>query len=292
MKTSAQNFTSITYKVPPLPPRPPDGHKGTFGHVLVVGGHDQMIGAPVLAATAALRMGSGLVQIAVDKSILPACLCITPELIGLGLTRNNINQLAAAAGRCDALIVGPGLGQSIAAGKRLRCLTRLAKPIVMDADALNLIAAAGRWPRDFVARAILTPHPGEMKRLASLFGRGDVPTDEQGRIAIALEAARAFGQVVILKGHRSVITDGRRVYINRAGDVTLAKAGSGDVLSGIVGGLLGQGMERFEAACLAAHIHGLAGQIAGATFGQRSAIATEVIACIHQAIARLPKSAR
>src|SRR5205085_9146149 len=102
------------------------------------------------------------------------------------------------------------------------------------------------------------------KRLGKLIGRTDVPTDEAGRIDIATEAARAFGQIVVLKGDRTVVTDGDRVYVNRTGDSTLSKAGTGDVLSGIVGTLLGQAMDRFDAACAAVHIHGRSGEIAGA----------------------------
>jgi NAD(P)H-hydrate epimerase len=275
--------------IPPLPARPADGHKGTFGRVLVVGGHEEMIGAPVMAGTAALRTGSGLVQIAVAKSILAACLSITPELIGLGLGRATVGKLLKAADESDALIVGPGLGQSDEAAKRLERLIRVEKPMVVDADALNLIAAMKRWPADFAAHAVLTPHPGEMKRLGGLIGWNQVPQDEAGRIQIATAAARAFGQVLVLKGNRTVVTDGKRVYVNITGDVTLAKAGTGDVLSGIIGSLLGQGMERFEAAALGTHLHGLAGQIAGERFGQRSAVAMEVAACISEAMQRIAK---
>jgi NAD(P)H-hydrate epimerase len=245
-----------------------------------------MIGAPVMAGTAALRMGSGLVQIAVAKSILAACLSITPALIGMGLGRTTIGKLLKAADESDAVIVGPGLGRSEEAEKRVRRLIQLDKPMVVDADALNLIAAMKRWPADFKAQGVLTPHPGEMKRLGTLIGRGDVPKDEEGRIDIATAAARAFGQVIVLKGNRTVVADGKRVYVNTTGDVTLAKAGTGDVLSGIIGSLLGQGMERFDAAVLGTHVHGLAGQIAGERFGQRSAVAMEVAGCIGEAVKR------
>ncbi len=271
-------------QLPALPARPEDGHKGTFGRVLVVGGHEAMIGAPVLAGTAALRMGSGLVQIAVAKSILAACLSITPELIGLGLGEGEMDGLMEAAEAADAVIVGPGLGQSRAAGERLGRLIQLKRPMVIDADALNLIAGMERWPEGFKAQAVLTPHPGEMKRLGALFGRQEVPSDAAGRLAIAREAAQAFGQVVVLKGRRTVVTDGGRVYVNMTGDVTLAKAGTGDVLSGIIGSLLGQGLDRFDAAVLGTHIHGHAGEAAGRRYGQRSALAREVIESIAAAI--------
>src|ERR671917_252712 len=184
---------------PALPPRPLDGHKGAFGRVLVVGGNDGMIGAPVLAGTAALRMGAGLVQIAVPRSILAACLSITPELIGLGLGKAaGKDELLAAGEKADASVIGPGLGRTPEAEARLTRLIRLDKPMVVDADGLNLLADMKKWPSFFKAKAVLTPHPGEMARLGKLIGRKEVPTDEARRIEIAAEAADAFGQVVVL----------------------------------------------------------------------------------------------
>src|SRR3954464_11889065 len=157
---------------PPLPPRPADGHKGTFGRVLVVGGNDGMVGAPVLAGTAALRTGAGLVQLAGPRAILHACLSITPELIGLGLGKAaGKDELLVAGESADAIVIGPGLGRTPEAEARLTRLIRLDKPMVVDADGLNLLAGMKRWPSYFKARAVLTPHPGEMKRLAKLLGR-------------------------------------------------------------------------------------------------------------------------
>jgi ADP-dependent NAD(P)H-hydrate dehydratase len=271
---------------PALPPRPVEGHKGSFGRVLVVGGNDGMIGAPVLAGTAALRMGAGLVQLAVPRSILPACLTITPELIGLGLGKAaGKDQLLEAGEKADAVVIGPGLGRTPEAEARLTRLVRLDKPMVIDADGLNLLAAMKKWPSYFKARAVLTPHPGEMARLGRLIRRTDVPSDDEGRIDIASAAAEAFGQVVVLKGERTVVTDGRRVYVNQTGNSALAKAGTGDVLSGILGTLLAQKMDRFDAACLAVHLHGRAGELAGGTIGMRSTLARDVVDAIAAAAA-------
>src|SRR5438067_9774422 len=147
---------------PALPDRPTSGHKGLFGRILVVGGNDGMIGAPVLAGTAALRMGSGLVQIAVPRSILPYALSITPELIGLALGKAaGKDQLLEAAESADAIAIGPAPGKTPEAMGRLTRLVRLAKPMVVDADALNLLASLKRWPGYFKASGVLTPHPGE-----------------------------------------------------------------------------------------------------------------------------------
>src|SRR3954469_1899416 len=232
-----------------LPVRRADGNKGTFGRVLVVGGNDEMIGAPTLAGTAALRMGAGLVQIAVPKAIVGACLSITPELIALGLGKTGKDGLLSAAEAADALVIGPGMGQSPESAERLDRLIRVEKPMVLDADGLNLLAREKKWPKDFKGKAVLTPHPGEMGRLVKLLGKETMPTDDAGRLELARQAASAFGQTVLLKGHRTVVTDGQRNYINQTGDSTLSKAGAGDVLSGIIGCLLGQQMSGFDAAC-------------------------------------------
>jgi len=271
--------------LPKLPERPAEGHKGLFGRVLIVGGNPEMLGAPVLAGTAALRSGAGLVQIAVPREILPAALSVTPELIGLGLaTKADDARLLEAAERADAVVVGPGLGASAAAKSRLMRLIKLDKRMVLDADALNMLSSQKRWPVTFRANAILTPHPGEMKRLARLFGRSEVPSDDEGRIDIATVAARRFRQVVALKGHRTVVTDGSRVYVNDTGDSTLSKAGSGDVLSGIIVTLIAQEMEVFDAACAGVWIHGRAGEVAGKRVGRRSALSREVIDAIPEAM--------
>jgi len=262
-----------------------DGHKGLFGRVLIVGGNMEMIGAPVLAGEAALRMGSGLVQVAMPAAVLAAGLSVVPELIGLALDESNASteKLLEAADKADVLALGPGLGQSPTTGKRLDALFRLAKPMVADADALNYLSSLGTWPKSFAARAVLTPHPGDMKRLAKLIGRSDVPQDEKGRIFLAAAAAEAFGQVIVLKGHRTVVTDSEKVYVNHTGDSSLSKAGAGDVLSGMLASLIGQGMAPFDAACAAVHLHGLAGEIAGKRLGRRSVLARDVIAAISDA---------
>lgn len=280
-------MTEIT-TLPLLPPRPHDGHKGTFGRVLVVGGNDGMIGAPSFSGYAALRTGSGLVQIAVPRSILPHCLTICPELIGLGLGKSaGKDQLLDAGEKADAVAIGPGLGQTPEAFARMQRLVRLPdKPMVLDADALNLLSKQKRWPSYFRAKAVLTPHPGEMKRLMNLLDTDldSVPTDDAGRVELASLAARTFNCVVLLKGARTVITDGDRYRINHTGDSTLSKAGTGDVLTGVITSLLGQHMPPFDAASLGAHLHGLAGELAGKKLGQRSALAREIIDSLPQAI--------
>jgi hydroxyethylthiazole kinase-like uncharacterized protein yjeF len=286
--------------LPKLPPRPVEGHKGLFGRVLVVGGNDEMIGAPVLAGMAALRMGSGLVSVAMPRSVLAAGLSVCPELIGLGLASNrpDVERLADAAEKADAVLVGPGIGTGELTKARLKALVGIRnKPIVVDADALNILATLKHWPEaTFRATAVLTPHPGEMKRLMQLMdvrseereaSSEQLGTDEGYRIEVATRAASEFGHVVVLKGHRTVVSDGRRVYVNSTGDSSLSKAGTGDVLSGVIGCLLGQKMKPFDAACLGVWIHGRAGELAGARMGRRAVLARDVVEALPQAVREL-----
>jgi hydroxyethylthiazole kinase-like uncharacterized protein yjeF len=285
-------------RLPALPARPVEGHKGLFGRVLVVGGNDEMIGAPVLAGMAALRMGAGLVQVGMPSSVLAAGLSVCPELIGLGLRSDSadVEKLVGAAEKADAVVVGPGIGTGDLAKGRLKALVGLAgKAMVVDADGLNILSGLKRWPEaTFRGTAVLTPHPGEMRRLMSLMERSEqreassekLGTDEGYRIEVASGSAFEFGHVVVLKGYRTVVADagGRRVYVNSTGDSSLSKAGTGDVLSGVIGCLLGQRVEPFDAACLGVWIHGRAGEIAGKRLGRRSVLARDVVEGLAEAI--------
>lgn len=264
---------NLITELPALPRRPADGHKGTFGKLLVVGGTETMIGAPMLAARAAYRAGCGLVQVAMPLAVLGPALTLCCEAIGVD--RDDSDALAEAVASADAIVVGPGLGLSSKDSDALTMILAASAPAVLDADALNRLAAADEMPR-LASRHVLTPHPGEMRRLNGWLDRDDVPTDETGRIDLAGHAARTFGCTVLLKGRRTVITDGERARVNPTGDVTLAKAGSGDVLSGLIGSLLAQGMRPFEAACCGSFFHGLAGEHVGLTRSTRSGLAGEV----------------
>ncbi len=269
--------------LPPLPDRPIKGHKGLFGRILIVGGSDTMLGAPVLAGLAALRMGSGLVQIALPAHMLPAALSVTPELIGINRTTSG-REVLEAAEQADVVVIGPGLGQSAESKKLLMALLKLDQSMVIDADALNILARGDKWPSGVKASCVLTPHPGEMKRLGGLIGVSEVPDDDAGRRKLAKQASEAFSQVVVLKGYRTIITNGKRVVMNPTGDSSLSKAGTGDVLSGMIGALIGQGMSLFEAAVAGCHLHGKAGELAGRQLGRRSVLASDVIAALPRAI--------
>lgn len=265
-------------ELPQLPSRPAEGHKGTFGRLMILAGSEGMIGAPAFAGLSALRGGCGLVYVAMNYLLLPTVLGIAPELVGVPLRSpkqdRHFQHLAEAA---DALVVGPGMGLGEEAGERLAWIVELDKPAVVDADALTLLSR-GRIAKEAIKlRGVFTPHPGEMARLASWLKLGEVPSDEAGRLAIASAAAVALAQVVVLKGHHTVITDGHRHRINQTGDSSLAKAGTGDVLSGLIGSLLAQGMQPFDAASLGVHLHGRAGELAGQRLGARSVLARDVI---------------
>ncbi|BAM03529.1 NAD(P)H-hydrate dehydratase [Phycisphaera mikurensis] len=249
---------------PPLPDppdRPADGHKGTFGTVIVLGGSEAMIGAPALAAGAALRGGAGLVKLAVPAAVLPHALGIEPSATGVPLPAD-ASHWPAALDAADpdggaVLAVGPGLGDGDRLLPALDGLLDGPRPLVLDADGLNALAASGRRGAG-PGRRVLTPHPGEFRRLARALGLDADPIHPDRRGAAAAELARAHGCTVVLKGRETRISDGEREATNTTGNPALATAGTGDVLTGLLAGLLAQGMATFEAARLAAHAHGAA----------------------------------
>ncbi len=252
-------------RIPPAPPRPADAHKGSFGTVIVVGGSDTMIGAPALAASAALRGGAGLVKLAVPTAILPYAITIEPGATGIAMGSNADACLAAIDAADEkgsaVLAIGPGLGRSSFAGDLVLKLLGGRRTTVLDADGLNLLAATGKPRPAKGPPLVLTPHPGEFARLIKpLRIQGD-PADVTARPKLAAELASAHDAIVVLKGRRTVVTDGRRVYVNATGNPALATAGSGDVLTGLVAALVAQGMSPFDAAALGSHLHGLAADL-------------------------------
>jgi NAD(P)H-hydrate epimerase len=299
VKSGADDPVESVVELPRLPARPADAHKGHFGRVLVVGGSRGMIGAPALAANAALRGGAGLVTVAVPETVqltvASLCPCATSLALHCGpdgeLTPQAARQMLTAAGRCDVLAVGPGMGVSAGAGQLVTAVLDLKKPVVMDADALNNLARIDRWPERRHCPAVLTPHPGEF---ATLTGRSidEIQADRQGSAvgAIRLWAAEAKAGdaplVVALKGAGTVVTDGRRALVNRTGNPGMATGGTGDVLTGLIAALIGQGMGLFESACLGVHVHGLAGDLAAEKLGQVSTMASDLVELLPQALGR------
>ena len=267
-------------QLPELPQRPVDGHKGLFGRVLVIGGSDGMIGAPAFAALAALRMGCGLAYVASRADLLPFVLTTAPEAVGVPVKQATDEPMTHAIKSADAVVVGPGMGQSQFAEDLLLRAIGCDAPVLIDADGLNLIAAGRVQLKRRPMSTVLTPHPGEMARLGKLLGQETVPDDDAGRLEVASAAAKYFGQIVLLKGARTIITDGERYAMNTTGDSTLSKAGSGDILSGMIGTLLAQMKDPFEAAWLGAYLHGRAGEWVGKRFTPRAALARDIIDAI------------
>ncbi len=307
----------ITREVAPLPTRAPDAHKGQVGRVMIIGGcvgEVTMVGAPALAARAALRSGAGLVQLVVPAAAQVAAIAIEPCATARALPQSGERRgqrssaptpLSALAEDFDAdvVAVGPGLGHSITPEALEELLTHCQKPIVADADALNLLASMKPFDIPNPRRVVLTPHPGEMRRLlAGWCGTGDSPvaaepgTGRSGheraaratpsdRQAAALRLAEAFGTVVVLKGRGTVVTDAERLYINESGNAGMASAGTGDVLTGIIAAMIGQGLAPLEASILGVHLHGLAGDFAAMELGQLPLTAVDLIDALPDAFA-------
>ena len=237
-----------------LPPRRADGHKGDFGRIYVAAGSVGYTGAPVYAAEAASRTGSGLVFVGVPEAVYPivAARCATAMAQPLPEDRA---VLLERMDRCDAAVLGPGLGRSPQAEDlTLFLLEKLEKPLVLDADGINAAAAHIHVLRDRRGPTVVTPHEGEFLRLG-----GDL---SRGREDAALAMARALGCVVVLKGPGTVVAapDGR-VRRNTTGNCGMAKGGSGDILAGMIASLIGQGAEPFDAAACAVWLHGRAGDL-------------------------------
>lgn len=246
-------------------------HKGTRGHVLVVGGAAEMRGAGRLAALAAARAGAGLVTLVGDGEVAAADPIMTRDL-GSGPLAPALARLTGRA----AIVIGPGLGTSSAAAARLAEVLAAGIPAVIDADALNLLAADPARAAAAAGTLVLTPHPGEAGRLLGT-SAAEVEAD---RLAAARTLAARTGAVVVLKGARTVICDGTlgddHCSINPTGGPALATGGSGDVLAGAIGALLAQGLAAVDAARVAVYAHGLAGEQLAAVHGARGAIASDL----------------
>jgi NAD(P)H-hydrate epimerase len=273
----------IVSDIPKLKPRAVDGHKGDYGKVCIIAGSVGMSGAAALAGRAALRAGAGLVRVATPKSVLPIVAAIEPSFTTIALPEDGAGRISAkaihavleAAGQNDAVAFGPGIGISGALRSILeRLLDQQNLRLVIDADGLNNLAGLKNWPARLKAKLILTPHPGEMKRLWSGLFREQLPPDRQEQ---AIQLSKRTNAVVVLKGAGTVVTDGEKVYINKTGNPGMATAGSGDVLTGVITALLGQGLTDFDAAVLGVYIHGLAGDIAAERIGQVSLMTTDII---------------
>lgn len=249
-----------------------------------------MIGAPALTAAAALRAGTGLVKILSHPQVIPHALAIEPSATGLVYPSSDSpgewNECLRSLGTGVVLAVGPGMGVSARDQQRLRGLFQSGYPMVLDADGLNNLAAMQLpWP---VAGGpvVLTPHPGEFKRLAQPCSVTPDATDPDSRPAAARQLARALNAVVVLKGRHTVIADAAHHTVNSTGNPALATAGSGDVLTGVIASLIAQGLEPFDAARLGVYLHGLAADLWAEQHGPCGMTARELAALIPDALQR------
>jgi NAD(P)H-hydrate epimerase len=282
---------AIVTELPKLAPRRADSNKGTYGRVLVVAGSRGMAGAGVLCANAALRAGAGLVRLGVPRELLPIVAVTNPCVMTAGLAQDNDGRFGrdaeaealALAQTSDVVALGPGLGRSAALADFVaHFLAKYEKPIVLDADGLNNLAdiRAAQW--NHAGPLIITPHPGEFARLLNT----ESAAVQANRRELAVKLAREAHVIVVLKGHGTLVTDGLRLYVNTTGNPGMATAGSGDVLTGVIAALLGQGLEPFAAAQLGVYLHGLAGDLGRDAFGEVSLIAMDLIDYLPRAIQR------
>ena len=278
----------MAHAIPPLPERPADAHKGTFGKVIVVGGSATMIGAPALTATAALRTGCGLARIATLPAVLPHCLTIEPSATGIALPDERdgraFEQFVAQLDDKCVLAVGPGMGVGVPQQERLYQIVRQQCKVVVDADGLNNLAGIVNGVRSARCPRVLTPHPGEFHQLASVMDIRLDPTDPQQRPEAARQLAEACHAAVVLKGHNTVVADGQQMYINSTGNPALATAGSGDILTGMIASLIAQHMDGYEAAVLGVYLHGLAADIWAQQYGPVGLTARDLAGLIPQAM--------
>lgn len=268
---------------PRLPRRPPDGHKGTFGTVLVVAGSRGMAGAAVLAGRAALRGGAGLVRVACPVNVQDVVAASHPCTMTFGIRQHADGSFAEGAAEelielakaSTAVAIGPGFGREPAVAAFVqRLLTDLKDvPLVLDADGLFAVSPFADEYAKRAAPLVLTPHPGEFARLTG----AEAPRTDADRAERAGAFARQFGCVLLLKGAGTVVAEGDRLYRNPTGNAGMATAGSGDVLTGVVSALLGMGLAGFEAAALGAFVHGAAGDRAAAALGQTALVATDIL---------------
>ncbi len=248
-----------------------------------------MLGAPALCATAAFRGGVGLVKLAASAELLPWILSMEPSATGIALSSSDQAAVEVIA-HTDAKAVwaiGPGLGQSPEAGVLVMQLLQSNRATVLDADGLNALAQSGQrlgvvggvWGEGGPTQ-ILTPHPGEFRRLAEAL---KLSIDWEDRPAAATALAQAHHAVVVLKGHQTVVADADRHYVNTTGNPALATAGSGDILTGLIASLIAQEMDGFEAAVLGVYLHGLAADLWAKQYGARGMKAIDLANLLPQA---------
>jgi NAD(P)H-hydrate epimerase len=275
--------TLPTLPLPRLEPRAADSHKGDYGRALLIGGSRGMSGAIALAGMAALRGGAGLVTVAVPDRCCDTVAGFEPSYMTIPLPCDDRGRIGREANQvlrdpldqCTCFACGPGLGRSDQLTELVAwTYGNVSQPAVFDADALNALSNTHNPLASPGGPRVVTPHPGEFRRL---IGEQTKPMSTQELRTRAIRLAEQHDIVIVLKGNRTLVTDGKRVTYNSTGNPGMATGGSGDVLTGLIAALICQGLPVFESAQLGAHIHGLAGDLAAEPLGQVSLIASDLV---------------
>lgn len=266
-----------------LPLRPSWGHKGTFGRVTVIGGSEGLSGAPALTSMAALRIGAGLVTLGIPESLnglmeVKLTEVMTrplPETKEKSLDLLALEQIRAMIKGTQALALGPGLSTHTRTKELVKgLLTDLEIPLVLDADGLNALVEEPQMLAQCKGPVVITPHPGEMARLMGI----EISQVQNNRLKVALEGARAWNVIVVLKGDRTIVaTPSGKVYINTTGNAGMATGGTGDILTGIICGLMAQGLTAIDAAMAGVYLHGAAGDLVVETKGILGLVAGDLL---------------
>lgn len=274
----------MDYKLPKLPKRSENSNKGTFGKVLNISGSEYMTGAGFLSSVSALKVGAGYVELASCERALNVVATLAPEVVLAPLSK--IPELISNA---TVLLIGCGLSTSDTAKRIVKTVLPAQIPTVVDADGLNILAESTEIlhsaKNDKIKNLIFTPHPKEASRLLNC-ELEDVLNDMENS---AKKICEKYNCITVLKSHNTIVSDGNKIYRNTTGNSALAKAGSGDVLAGIIAGLLAQKMTPFDASCLGVYIHGLAGDLAKNDLTAYGVLASDTVRYIPNALKILTK---
>ena len=268
-----------------IPERKKDSNKGTYGRLLVIAGSEDMSGAAYLSAAAAMRSGAGLVEVVTHDRNAELIRKMLPEAIVSGYNEDNATDvIGSKLNKSTCIILGPGLSQSDTAKDIVDYVLNNAEiPVIMDADALNIVSKDISVLKRYSSTVIITPHIGEMTRLTGMSAE-EIKSD---RMKVASEFAQNNNSIVVMKDAVTVVAEnnfGNRMYINTSGTPAMAKAGLGDVLTGVIAGMYMLGIELYSAAAMGTYIHGMAGELAAYEMGEHSVIATDVVDCISKVL--------
>ena len=292
-----------TKKLPKLNPRKRNSHKGSYGRVLVLAGSPGLTGAAYLCSKAALRSGSGIVTLGVPESLNSVMesklTCVMthplPETKASTLSNKGKKKIMKLCESHDVVALGPGLSQQPETRELILWLIQnIDRNMVIDADGLNALSDKVNVLHKIKRHAVLTPHPGEMSRLTGLGSAKNVQKERLNTASQFIQSIQKKSNnegklTLVLKGDKTIVADSRKVYVNRTGNPGMATAGTGDVLTGIIASLIGQGYDVFDASQLGVYIHGLAGDIAAKKKGEHSMIASDIIEYLPDAFIKYNK---